>query len=129
RVTPSPSLGNTNPSTRTNVSRHQEAARRLFVWLERLPQLDFVAVGIVDPGEAAVAFVLALRVDLDAVFREAVEQRVEVVDDVVHHERGWAWVEVGGVAGLNAPDRHPLTFRIVLFTPRQDDTMAAIREA
>ena len=35
----------------------------------RLPQFDFVAVGIVDPGEAAVAFVLALRVDADAFFR------------------------------------------------------------
>jgi len=34
----------------------------------RLPQFDFVAVGIVYPGEAAVAFVLALRVDVDASF-------------------------------------------------------------
>ena len=41
--------------------------------LERLPEFDFVAVGIVDPGEAAIAFVLALRVDPDASFREAVE--------------------------------------------------------
>ena len=48
---------------------YQEAARRLFVWIERLPQFDFVAVGIVYPGEAAVAFVLALRVDADAFFR------------------------------------------------------------
>jgi hypothetical protein len=46
-----------------------EAARRLFVWIERLPQFDFVAVGIVYPSEAAVAFVLALRVDVDAFFR------------------------------------------------------------
>jgi len=35
----------------------------------RLPQFDFVAVGIVYPREAAVAFVLAPRVDLDAFFR------------------------------------------------------------
>ena len=35
----------------------------------RLPQFDFVAVGIVYPGEAAVAFVLAFRVDVDAFFR------------------------------------------------------------
>jgi len=39
----------------------------------RLPQFDFVAVGIVYPGEAAVAFVLALRVDADAFFRQAIE--------------------------------------------------------
>jgi len=37
--------------------------------VERLPQFDFVTVGIVYPGEAAVAFVLALRVDADAFFR------------------------------------------------------------
>jgi hypothetical protein len=37
--------------------------------MERLPQFDLVAVGIVYPGEAAVAFVLTLRVDLDAFFR------------------------------------------------------------
>src|SRR5262249_929775 len=56
--------------------------------LQRLPEFDFVAVRIVYPGEAAVAFILALRVDLHAFFRQAVEQCIEVVDDVVHHERG-----------------------------------------
>src|SRR6516225_7405277 len=35
----------------------------------RLPQFDLVAVGIVYPGETAVAFVLALRVDVDPLFR------------------------------------------------------------
>ena len=50
-----------------NVGRQR--ARRLFVWIERLPQFDFVAVWIVYPGEAAVAFVLTLRVDADAFFR------------------------------------------------------------
>src|SRR5215469_14897837 len=104
-------------------------AKRLVVWIERLPQFDFVAVGIVYPGEAAVAFVLALRVDADTFFRQAVEQCFEVIDDVVHHERGWARLEVAGVAGENAPDGHLLTFRLVFFTPRQQDTLAAIREA
>src|SRR5215469_12024777 len=37
--------------------------------MERLPQFDFVAIGIIYPGEAAVAFVLALRVDAHAFFR------------------------------------------------------------
>src|SRR5438105_11771626 len=129
RSRPSSSLLNSTPSTLTYASSHQEAARRLFVWIERLPQFDLVAVGIVDPGEAAIAFVLALRVDVDAVFRQAVEQCFEVVDDVVHHERGWAGLEVSGVAGENAPDGHLLTFRVVFFTPWQHDTMAAIREA
>ena len=34
------------------------------------------------------SFVLALRVDVDAFFPQALEQCIEVVDDVVHHERG-----------------------------------------
>ena len=38
-------------------------------------------------------------------------------------------LEVFGVAGENALDCHLVTFRIVFFTPRQHDTMAAIREA
>ena len=50
--------------------------------LERLPQFDFVAVGVVDPGEAAVAFVLGLGVDADTRFRQAIKRRVEIVDDV-----------------------------------------------
>jgi hypothetical protein len=48
-----------------NVSRRSTES----VLMERLPQFDFVTVGIVYPGEAAVAFVLALRVDADAFFR------------------------------------------------------------
>ena len=60
----------------------------LAVWIKRLPQFDFVAVGIVYPGEAAVAFVLAIRINVDAFFRQAVEQCIEVIDDVVHMVQG-----------------------------------------
>jgi hypothetical protein len=49
---------------------------------DRLPQLDLVAVGVVDPGKAAVALVLAVGVDPDAFALQAVEQGIEVVDDV-----------------------------------------------
>lgn len=48
-----------------NISRRSTES----LLMVRLPQFDFVAVGIVYPGEAAVAFVLALRVDVDAFFR------------------------------------------------------------
>lgn len=78
--------------------------------IEWLPQFNFVAVGIVYPGEATIAFILALRINADACLRQAVEQGIEVIDDVVHHERGWARCEVAGVAGENAPDGHLLTF-------------------
>src|SRR5215470_242722 len=53
----------------------------------------------------------------------------EVVNDVVHHERGRAGLEVFGAVGENAPDCHLLFFRIVFFTPRQHDTITAIHEA
>jgi len=48
-----------------NISRRSTES----LLMERLPQFDFVTIGIVYPGEAAVAFVLALRVDADALFR------------------------------------------------------------
>jgi hypothetical protein len=51
--------------------------------VERLPEFDLVAVGVVDPGEAAVAVVFALAVDGDAGVAEFGEVGVEVVDDVV----------------------------------------------
>src|SRR5262245_33763438 len=106
-----------------------EAAPRLFVGIERLPQFDFVAVGIIYPREVAIAFVLALWVDANAFSRQTVEECVEVVDDVVQHERGWARLEVLGVVGKDTPDRHVLTFRMVFFTSRQHDIMTATREA
>ncbi len=63
---------------------------------------------IVYLGEATVAFAPALRVYAGACFRQAVEQCVEVVNDVVRHERGWAGHEVFGGVGENAPDCHLL---------------------
>jgi hypothetical protein len=38
----------------------------LLVWSKRLPQFDLVAVGIVDPREPAIVFVLTVGIDLDA---------------------------------------------------------------
>src|SRR5581483_11226764 len=96
--------------------------------LDRLPQLDLVPVVVVDPGEAAVALVLPFGVDPDAVFRQPLQQRVEIVHDVVHHERRLARLEVLRVAREYAPDRHLLAVRVVLFPPRQDHAVPAVRE-
>jgi hypothetical protein len=95
--------------------------------VERLPQLDLVAVRVIDPGEAPVALVLAIRVDAHAAGLQALEQRVEVVDDVVHHELGRARLEVRRVAGENAPDRHVLGVRVVLLPPGQHERVHGLR--
>jgi len=68
----SPGQRGNRRSTSPNVSRNfgrisRDSTESLL--MVRLPQFDFVAVGIIYPGEAAVAFVLALRVDVNAFFR------------------------------------------------------------
>src|ERR1700674_158401 len=66
---------------------------------QRLPQFEAVAVAVLDPGEAAVAVVLALGIDPDSGGGKLGEQSVEVVDAVVDHGRLWAVAEVAGVGG------------------------------
>src|SRR5450432_3506286 len=51
--------------------------------LQRLPELYPVAVAVLDPGEATVAFVHAIRVDPDPRGREVCQESVEVVHAVV----------------------------------------------
>src|SRR5262249_17814470 len=77
---------------------------------------------------AAIAFVLAFGVDLDAFFRQPIEQCIEVVHDVIHHERRLAGLEVFGIAWKNAPHRHLLAVGIVFLPPLQNGAMATIRE-
>jgi len=52
---------------------------------QRLPEFEAVAVAVLDPGEAAVAGVLALGIDPDSGGSKLGEQSVEVVDAVVDH--------------------------------------------
>src|SRR5690242_531274 len=87
----------------------------LLLWSQRLPQFDLVAVRIVDPREAAIVCVLALGIDLDAFFLQTFKQRIQVVHDVVHHERGLAGLEVLGVLREHGPDRHMLLVGVLFF--------------
>src|SRR5256885_10447131 len=73
---------------------------------QRLPQFEAVAVGVLDPCEAAVAGVLALGIDPDSGGSKLRKQGVEVVDAVVDHGRLWAVAEVGGVGGEGRPGGH-----------------------
>src|SRR5258707_2411807 len=66
---------------------------------QRLPQFEAVAVAVLDPGEAAVAGVLALGIDPDSGGSKLGQQGVEVVDAVVDHGPLWAVAEVLGAGG------------------------------
>src|SRR5947207_1450865 len=73
---------------------------------QALPQFEAVAVAVLDPGEAALAGVLALGVDPDSGGRKLGEQSVEVVDAVVDHGCLWTVAEVAGVGGERRPGGH-----------------------
>src|SRR5271167_881708 len=85
--------------------------------LERLPELYPVPVAVLDPGEATIALVLALRVDPDASGAEVQQERVEVVDAVVDHRRLIPLTEVGRVHREWIPGRHARSLRHFVLPP------------
>jgi len=89
-------------------------AQRAIGRLERLPELHPVPVAVLDPGEATVAFIHALRVDPDASGGEVHQERVEVVDAVVDHHRLVPLTEVGRVLREWIPGRHARPLRHVV---------------
>src|SRR5215470_10559891 len=100
----------------------------LLLWSQRLPQFDLVAVGIVDPREPAIVCILALGIDLDALFLQAFKQRIQVIHDVVHHKR-LPGREVLGVFREHGPDGHMLLLGVVFLPPGHHDASAFIRES
>src|SRR5207244_6924259 len=85
--------------------------------LERLPELHPVPVAVLDPGEATIALILALRVDPDASGGEIYQERVEVVDAVVDHRRLIPPTEVGRVHREWIPGRHARPLRHFILPP------------
>src|SRR5205807_10403022 len=83
----------------------------------RFPELDAVAFGIHDPGEAAVIVVLALGVNFDAFAAELRQQSIEVVHAIVDHETGLAGVEVFGVAREEGPDGYGFALAAIKLLP------------
>src|SRR5262249_14382266 len=79
-----------------------EAAAHASMIAWGLPELDRVALGVVDPGEAAVAGSFFGALDLDAVGFQLLQEDVEVVDAVVDHVGA---VEVGALWLEGRPDR------------------------
>src|SRR5579859_3074197 len=90
------SCGSTEPSAFLvpDPLRSARSLPRLLLRSQRLPEFDLVAVGIVDPGESPVGFVLAFGIDFDAFLFHPVEKCIHVVHDVVEHELCVAGPEV-----------------------------------
>src|ERR1700682_3803142 len=92
--------------------------------LPRLPELDLIAFGVGDPSETAVVVVFALGVDLHPFGAQKLDQCVEILDAIVDHERGFAWIEVLGSLGKDGPDRPALLFGILGVSPGEHDARA-----
>src|SRR5271169_262710 len=99
-----PAVRNEPPPLR--IWRRGPAPRLRLGRLERLPELHPVPVAVLDPGEATIALVLALRVDPDASGGEIHQEGVEVVDAVVDHLRLIPLTEVGRILREWIPGRH-----------------------
>src|SRR5262249_2289330 len=81
-----------------------------------LPQLDAIAFRIHHPAESAVLRFLDL-IDRDALGLERGEDRVEILDLVIDHERLRARVEVAGISIEDGPDRGAAFRGIVVSSP------------
>src|SRR5580658_6165212 len=79
--------------------------------IRRLPQLDLIAIGIIDPCETAVIMILSLRIETNALRGQLRENRVQIVHDVVDHEGGGAGIEVIRFPREHTPDSEVLGLR------------------
>src|SRR5712692_784334 len=86
-------------------------------FLRRFPQLNAIAVGIHDPGEAAVIVIFAVGIDFHAFFLQHLQQRVQVIHAIVDHELGSAGIEVFRLPGKNGPHGHALLLRVLGVSP------------
>src|SRR5207237_1174577 len=88
----------------TNRRRGAVAASSRGSFRGWLPELDAIAFRIGDPRELSVVVLFALRIDRHALGCQRLEQRVEIVDAVVEHERLRRRAEVARVAWKDRPD-------------------------
>jgi hypothetical protein len=86
----------------------------------RLPELDPMTFEIGDPREASVLVLVTLVGDVDTFRAQPPEERVEIVDAVVDHERGLARAEIRRVLLENRPHRGADTIRVITLAPLED---------
>src|SRR5580693_7753666 len=94
---------------------------------QRLPELDLISIQVIDPGKATVGFIRSFGVNLYSLLFQAVEQSIQIVHDVVDHERLRGWDIVGG-GGKNSPNRSVLLLRVVVFAPGKHHASAFVSE-
>src|ERR1022692_2370019 len=93
------------PGCKREIDCEEAGALSGIALIRRLPQLDLVAIQIVNPRESAVVVVLPLRIDTHALPAQRHEQLVQPLDDVVDHER---LIHITRRGRKDAPHRHLL---------------------
>src|ERR1700722_7936560 len=114
---------------RPRYAGQAEPGTRLWLFGQRLPELNLVSIRVIDPGKAAVGFIHSLVVNLYALLFQAVEQSVEIVDDVVDHERGMGGAEIVSGGGKHGPDGDVFLLRVVVFAPRKHRASALVSQS
>src|ERR1039458_2549168 len=94
----------------------------------RLPELNLIPIQVIDPGKATVGFIHSFGVNLYSLLFQAVEQSIQIVHDVVDHERLGGRDIVGG-GGKNSPNCNVFLLRVVVFAPRKHHAMAFVSES
>ena len=86
----------------------------------RLPELDSMTLRVGNPSEPTVFVLVTLVGDLHALRSELRDQRIQIVNAVVQHERGRARSEVGRVFLEERPHRGANAIGIVAIAPFED---------
>src|ERR1700719_3179554 len=94
---------------------------------QRLPELNLIPIQVIDPGKATVGFIHSFGVNLYALLFQAVEQSIQVIHDVVDHQRLAGWYVVSG-AGENTPGCNVFLLRVIAFAPRKGCASAFVGE-
>src|SRR5215471_20302046 len=96
---------------------------------QRLPELNLIPVRVIDPGKATVGFIHSFGVNLYSFLFQAVEQSIQIVHDVVDHERCVAGIEIVRGGRKNSPHCNMFLLWVVVFAPRKHHAIAFVSES
>ena len=94
--------------------------RPLGVCGRRLPELDLIPIYIIDPGEATGqdSSIRLASILTPSCFKRS-SKSVQIVHDVIDHERCVAGIEIVSGGGENSPNCDVFLLRVVVFAPRK----------